>query len=351
MAINAGKAFGIVPLFDPAAGMLVRAPLSDGPGWWAGAPGASYDAQTGTFYLVYRLRQPRELGRGMECRIAASDNGISFQDIWALPKSSLDALSVERCCLARGLDGLWRLYLGYVTAEDRRWRISMLEGEEPDRFDPSVLTPIFTGAAIGAQGVKDPNVFLIGRMHYMLFSYATSEPDLTAQAQEEGHAGGDIYNTGLTRSRTGAAISGDGRQFQWIGDVSPGTGQPSYNPALPAGSALEARYEKEPSPAWDAYCRRITSLTPVDGGGYLAFYDGARSVTENYEERTGLAMTFDLRTFHTLTPQAPALTSPHASGSLRYVDVLPVGHELFYYYELARPDGAHELRVNVVERD
>jgi hypothetical protein len=32
------------------------------------------------------------------------------------------------------------------------------------------------------------------------------------------------------------------------------------------------------------------------------------------------------------------------------VDVLPVGRELFYYYEAARPDGAHELRVSVVER-
>src|SRR5579871_3509284 len=272
MAIDSGKAFGVVPLFDPAEGMLVRAPLNDGPGWWAGAPGANFDAPTGTFYLVYRQRQPRELGRGMECRIAASNNGIAFQDIWALPKSSLDALSVERCSLVRGFDGRWRLYLGYVSAEDRRWRISLLEAEEPDRFDLAGLTSVFTGSDIGAQGIKDPNVFLIGRMYYMLCSYATSEPDLTAQAQEAGHASGDIFNTGLTRSRTGAAISGDGRHFQWIGDVSPATGQPSYNPALPVGSALEARYEQEPSLSWDAYCRRTTALLPLDGAGYLAFY-------------------------------------------------------------------------------
>jgi len=45
------------------------------------------------------------------------------------------------------------------------------------------------------------------------------------------------------------------------------------------------------------------------------------------------------------------LRSPDGSGSLRYIDVLPVGHELFYYYALARPDGSHELRVSVVERD
>jgi hypothetical protein len=172
---------------------------------------------------------------------------------------------------------------------------------------------------------------------------------------EAKHASGDIYNTGLTRSRTGAAISGDGRRFQWIGDVSPTSGQEFYNPALPATSAIEARFnvEMEPvaTPAWDAYCRRITTLLPLDGGGYLAFYDGTSSVAGNYEERTGLAMTFDLRTYHTLTPDQPALVSPYSTTSLRYIDVLPVGHELFYYYEMARPDGAHELRVNVVERD
>ena len=39
------------------------------------------------------------------------------------------------------------------------------------------------------------------------------------------------------------------------------------------------------------------------------------------------------------------------SGSLRYVDVLPVGHELFYYYEMARADGSHDLCVSVVERN
>src|SRR5579863_2829758 len=113
MAMQSGKSFGVIPLFDPADGMLVRAPLGDGPGWWAGAPAATFDALTNTFFLTYRLRQPRDLGRGIECRIAASDNGVAFNDIWALPKSSIGALSLERASLLRGLDGLWRLYIGY----------------------------------------------------------------------------------------------------------------------------------------------------------------------------------------------------------------------------------------------
>lgn len=333
MPNNLGKVYGGVPLFDPAEGMVVRAPLEEGVGWWAGAPGACFDALTNTFYLVYRQRQPRELGRGIECRIAASDNGIAFRDIWALPKMSLDALSLERCALARGFDGKWRLYIGYVSAEDKQWRVSLLEADEPDAFDLANLQPLLTAADVGGEGVKDPNLFLIGRAVYLTVSYATSETDLTPDQKAARHESGDIFRTGLTHSRSGAALSGDGRTFQWLGDVSPG--------------GLRATH----ADAWDAYCRRLTALLPLDTGGWLAFYDGGASVADNYEETTGLAITFDLRTYYTLTPDAPALRSPHASGCLRYVDVLPVGHELFYYYEMARADGGHELRVSVVERN
>ncbi len=358
-----GKTFGATPLFDPAEGLRVREPLEGGPGWWAGAPCATFDAQSDTFFLVYRLRQPREQGRGVECRIAASDDGIAFTDIWAMPKSSLNALSLERASLLRGFDGRWRLYLGHVEPSDGRWRISLMEADEPDQFDTRTATPLLTAADVGGEGVKDPNVFQIGRMYYLLASYATSEPGTPGEEPRK-HASGDIYSTGLTRSRTGAAISGDGRHFQWIGDISPlgpnnppvsgagilapGSLSPSGVAALagePAGKAAAG-----PHAAWDNYCRRIGALLPVEGGGYLAFYDGGASVADNYEERTGLAATFDLRTFYSLSPQQAALRSPEGSGSLRYVDVLPVGHELFYYYEVARADGAHELRVNVVER-
>ena len=75
MPNNIGKAFSPIPVFDPTAGTVIRSPLGSGRGWWAGAPCATFDSITNTFFLVYRLRQPRELGRGVECRIAASDNG------------------------------------------------------------------------------------------------------------------------------------------------------------------------------------------------------------------------------------------------------------------------------------
>jgi hypothetical protein len=244
-------------------------------------------------------------------------------------------LSIERTCLTRGLDSVWRLYISHVDPHDRRWRISMLEAEEPDKFDVQSVTPLLTAEDVGSEGVKDPNVFVIGRAYYMLASYATRETSASPETEARKHASGDIYNTGLTRSRTGAAISGDGRTFQWIGDVSPVTSDPMTGAA---------------QPIWDDYCQRIGALAPLGSGGYLAFYDGSASVAENYEEKTGLAVTFDLRTYYSLSAATPSLISPDGTGSLRYVDVLTVGHELFYYYEIARPDGSHELRVNVVER-
>ena len=335
MANNVGKAFSQMPAFDPGGGILVRAPLGAGAGWWAGAPCATFDAASNTFFLVYRLRQPRELGRGVECRIAASDNGIAFTDIWALPKTNLSALSIERTCLTRGLDSLWRLYISHVDPGDHRWRISVLEADEPDRFDVQTVTTLLTAEDVGGEGVKDPNVYTIGQAYYMLASYATREIAVSPETEAEKHASGDIYNTGLTRSRTGAAISGDGRTFQWIGDVSPVTSNPRA---------------ADPGPRWDAYCQRIGALAPLESGGYLAFYDGSASVAENYEEKTGMAVTFDLKTFYSLSPGGASLFSPDGTGSLRYVDVLSVGHELFYYYEIARPDGSHELRVSVIER-
>ncbi len=342
-----GKSFGAVPLFDPSSGVTIRNPLQDGKGWWAGAPGANYDPATNTFYLVYRIRQPRELGRGVECRIAASDNGVVFNDIWALPKTSFDAISLERCSLVRGWDSKWRLYISFVSPTDNRWRIAVMEADEPDQFDPATMREILTAQSTGTEGVKDPNVFTIGPMFYMLVSYAARQDSLEDTEQQQMHASGDIFNTGLTLSRSAAAISSDGINFRWIGDVSPTFGSESINSKPPFASRVDTNGLK---PNWDAYCRRLGSLLPLESGGYLAFYDGSSTVEENYEEKTGIAITHDLRTYWTVSPDSPVLVSSFGSGSLRYLDVLSVGHELFYYYEICRPDGGHDLCVSVVER-
>jgi sucrose-6-phosphate hydrolase SacC (GH32 family) len=136
------------------------------------------------------------------------------------------------------------------------------------------------------------------------------------------HASKDVYTTGLIYSTTGLAVSRDGVHYQWLGQVL------------------------EPSDGrWDAYAARITTVLSTDQG-FVAFYDGSASEQENYEERTGVAVSSDLVHWNKLSVEGPWLVSPYGRGTLRYIDYGVCNDQLFVYYELARPDGSHELRVN-----
>ena len=148
--------WGPFPRFDPASGTVIGRPLGQGAGYWAGAPGVRYDAQLDRFHVVYRLRRPRgvEPDRGAEIRIAASQDGIAFEDIWSGAKKQLDTTSIERCALARRPDGAWRLYVSYVDPADGRWQISLVEAQQPDQFDLASARPVLTAADIGAEEGK-----------------------------------------------------------------------------------------------------------------------------------------------------------------------------------------------------
>ena len=320
---NTQRWWGYLPLFDPAVGTSVVEPEQEGRGWWVGAPSVMYDPGTGVWWLYYRVRRPRELGRGVECRIARSRDGVHFETAWRAGKAEFDSPSVERGCLIRDLDGAFRLFVGYVDGADNRWRIDQIVADAPDGFDPSKRTKALAAPEIGAEGVKDPWVVVIGRLYTMLVSYAPSAGDRRVTA-EQLHGTADVYNTGITKSHTGLATSADCDRWEWHGDVlSP------------------------PDSGWDSYATRLGCLVwtpPV----FTGFYDGSASVDENYEERTGLVTSMDLRSFTRVTPDGPALVSPHGSGSLRYLDALVQGGHLWCYYEYAREDGSHELRLNRV---
>jgi len=322
------RCYGYLPLFDPRQGETVIEPLQAGVGWWAGAASALWDDEQQCFYLYYRLRKPRELGRGTDCRIARSTDGLHFQDVWGATKEDLHAESVEKASLVKTPDGVYRLYMSFVTPADGKWRISVMEARRPEELSCASAVHVLGPEDIGAEGVKDPYVLAVGAGWYMIASYAPT-PQVSAERAARMHATGDVYNTGVTKSHTGLAVSSDGLKFHWLGDVmSPGEGL-----AASAG--------------WDAYAARVSSVIhrpPL----FVAFYDGSATVEENYEEKTGLAITWDLREYMRLTPDGPALTSPHASGSLRYLDAVEAPDGIHCYYEYARPDGSHELRLSVI---
>lgn len=321
----AAKYLAAPPLFDPAEGRTVREPMASGPGWWAGAPSALYDDETERFYLYYRLRKPRELGRGVNCRVAAGDDGFEFEDIWQADKEHLDSPSVEKSCITKPPDGDFRLYISFVDGETSKWRIDVIEADRPEEFDPSTRAKVFTPEELGIEGIKDPVVYHIGGLEHMIVSYAPSPSGPSAREQATMHATGDVYNTGIVKSHTGLATSEDGLSWCWEGDIlSP------------------------PDEGWDAYCTRIGSVLyqpPV----FLGFYDGSASVEENYEEQAGLAISYDFRCWRRTTTSGPWVTSPH--GCIRYIEALPVGDAVYYYYEYTREDGSHELRANRVEVD
>lgn len=313
---------GMPVLFDPADGQTIFSPPGDGDGYWVGAPSVIYDDHRHKFFLSYRLRKPRGQGRGYECRIAESTDGVSFSDIWSAPSAEFGGISVERGALVITPEGRYRFYLGYVLPEDQKWKIDVVEAETPDKFDPSTKRRVLAPEDCGVEGVKDPYVLLLGGQYYMLVSYSPTPESLAEADRRRLHATADIFATGKSSSNTGLATSSDGLHFTWHGDVlSPGEG-------------------------WDAYAARITAVLP-NPPLFNVFYDGGAEVGRNYEEQTGLAYTFDLRSFHRVTEAGPLLTSPYSSGSLRYLDVLRIGESLYYYYEMALENGSHDLRVSV----
>lgn len=302
-----------------AAGTIIRQPVGTEPGYWAGAPGVFYAQDETAWYLTYRLRRPRgvEPDRGGEARIARSSDLVHWEDVWSVTKDKFDSASIERCAVRKGRDGQWRYFISYVDPADGHWCVSVLKAVAPQRLAPASAKPLFKAAALDLEGIKDPWIFEHAGVFHMFLSVAVRTKRTNAQS----HATLDIFNTGECVSATGLATSNDLESWSWHGVVL----------------APEAT-------GWDCYCRRINSVV-ASGDGFLAFYDGSAGHHQNYEERTGQARSRDLRHWEVLTPDGPCLVSPDNTGSLRYLDAHVQGREALLFYEFARPDGAHDLRL------
>ena len=318
-----GKVWGGLPTFDPEVGTVVREPDGSGAGYWVGAPTVYHDPADGRYYMSYRIRRPRP-DRGVENRIAVSDDGVTFEDIYTLHKDALGTESIERCCVYRTDDGKFHYAISCVDPADRKWRTDVLTADDPSSLDASSALPVLTAYDIQGEGVKDPNVYRIGGQYVMLLSYAPRPSRRTVGGNM--HGTGDVYNPGITKSHSGLATSHDGYAWTWEGDIL-----------------------TPPDEGWDQYAARLGTIAwtpPV----FVGLYDGSRDVGGNYEERCGLATSYDLRTWRRLTPEGPWVVSPHGTESVRYVDVVADGSGWLYYYEMARADGSHDLRVQRVSR-
>jgi len=285
----------------PEHGVVAAESPGSGPGYWSGAPCAV--AGDDGIFLAYRLRRPIGQGRGYAVAVAHAADGVRFETLLTVGKEDMVTESLERPALVRTPEGRWRLYLSCATTGTKHWRVEMTEAAHPAEFDIRHRETILPGDA--KTGVKDPViVHHDGQWHLWASVHPLTDPAHT------------------DRMTTDYATSPDGVDWTWHGiALAPRPGQ------------------------WDARGVRVSAVR-FNGVSVLAYYDGRATAAENYEERTGVATGTEPAAL-TAASYVPAAQSP-AGGGLRYLSVLELGdgHER-WYYELTRPDGAHELRTEL----
>jgi hypothetical protein len=292
------------------------------------------------------------MDRGFSCVLSESGDGFQFVEKARWTKQSLKALSMEKCGLLLLEDQRIGLYVSY--ASDREdgtkgmWCIDRLvsdriEGLAPGASEPeqvlipSLCPPLPEGWVVA--GVKDPffltdaqGRFFFDQRYHMIISFAKARKEAPVceplAAPGDIHAEGDCYHSGQILSGTAYLTSEDGLHFEWQGEI--------LTPL---------------SHTWCAYAARITTLRPLQGR-WIGFFDGARSVEENYHERAGLIMGPGLSSLQVLSSDGPSVcpafsnTEPGGGwGGVRYITALShLGRDLLYY-EFTRDDGSHDLRV------
>jgi hypothetical protein len=292
---------GAALLPRPDESTVVIAPPGAGLGYWAGAPSAALEDDG--IYLAYRLRRPIGAGRGYAIAVARSADGVRFDTLTMISREEVGAESLERPGLVRDHSGRWRLYLSCATPGTKHWRIELLEAATPAEFDASRRQVVLPGDA--KTGVKDPVIRLNGTWQMWACCHPLAEP---ADADQ---------------MVTDYATSPDGVEWTWHGTAL--SGRPGY---------------------WDSRGTRISAVWR-DARRVIAYYDGRATAAENYEERTGIAVGTEPESLVALGAR-PAAESPHAGRGLRYLDILELpGGRHRIYYEMARADGAHELRTEL----
>jgi hypothetical protein len=258
----------------------------------------------GVVWLAYRIRQPLADGRGVAVVIARSLDGVRFETVAKVRREQFHADSLERPALVKAPTG-WRLYVSCATPGSKHWWIGVLEADRPGELPHGRYNVCLPGEE-KALAVKDPVVERVPRGWRM---WVCCHP-LDDAGRED-------------RMYTRIAHSSDG--LDWA-----------------LGETVLVPRPGE----WDARGTRVTAV--LTASPLTVLYDGRATAEENWFERTGVAAANGHPTRLAAVPGSPA-ESPHSDGALRYATSvrLPAGGTRLYY-ELARPDGAHDLVTELV---
>jgi len=274
--------------------------------YWVGAPSVILDENSGEYWLAYRVRNREK--RGYEVHLVKSSNGVTFKTVKIFRKEEAGLISLERPALLKDpWSGKFRIYLSGNTKDG--WSIYRLdEVEDPVDFDISTIKVALTpsGHASEDRTVKDPYIFVLGRIYIMLY-----------------------IGSGRMHEQVHLAFSSDGINWKKY----------EGNPVFKLGG-------------WHNFSTRPMCVMPTNHGFYL-YYGGSNA--QWYEPvfniQLGLAFTFDFQRFFDATPDSPLLQSPTSGkyGTLRYMDFILHEDKVFFYYEAARKDDANELRMTMCE--
>ena len=301
--------------FDPTEGTVIREPPGKGYGYWVGGHKVSFDPVTNRYILFYRERTPLEKGRGGECALASSSDGIEFEDAWRASKEDFAASSIEVGHCVRGFGGKLMFYISYEVAGGGYWRIDLIGSETLEGVEAQSRRTVFQPHGFGLRSIKDPFVALRDD-EYWLYVVGGSRSGPTREGDTLFAGGGDA---------TLVSKSHDGRYF----------------------TSMDYIFEPPNTDTWHGRRARINSVIR-EGSGWLAFYDGGRNFYDTYEEWCGLAWSEDGKRYERLEQSEPWIRSPH--GCVRYVYAHDDGERVLFYYEYTREDGSHDLRVSIVNR-
>ncbi|MCW2621210.1 MAG: hypothetical protein JWL64_812 [Frankiales bacterium] len=276
--------------------VVVPAPGS-GPGNWSGA--ASAVLVDGVTYLTYRVRRPLVEGRGVATVVASSTDGLVFTPVCEVNREDFGAESFERPVVLQRPDGGWRLYLSCATPGSKHWWIEALDADRPEDLPTGTRTVVLPGD--DGVAVKDPVITVRdGLWEMWLCEHPLGDP---------GHE---------DRMTTSYLTSDDGLAWTRHGTVlspTPGT--------------------------WDARGTRVSTVLSHDP--LVVLYDGRPTAEDNWHEVTSVARGDATGQLHA-DPDAPVLRSPDSDGALRYAAAVPQPDgSTRFYFERARPDGAHDL--------